>query len=262
MSQYSETKINKILQHLPKNAVATTKWLGAFGVGSDLLNRYKKSRWFTEVGYGAVLRTGDKPHWAGALYALQEQLRLPVHLGGKSAIGYQGYAHYIPLNKRESVALFCPYKTSIPKWFEKYDWQAEINVTSTNLFPPEFHDGLKTLEISGFTLQCATLERALLEILSHIPMHQSLDEARKIMEGMMTLDPAITQNLLQKCGSIKAKRLFLYLAEKENHAWFRKLDIEKIDIGTGNRVVVNGGVVDKKYKITVPRNWYQEDEMY
>ena len=87
MNQHKETKINKILQDLPGNAVATTRWLRTYGVGSDLLHRYKQSHWFTAIGHGTVLRTGDKPSWAGALYALQDQLKLPVHIGGKSAIG-------------------------------------------------------------------------------------------------------------------------------------------------------------------------------
>lgn len=259
MGQYKETKINRILQHLPKSAVATTKWLSTFGVGSDLLNKYKKTHWFTKIGHGAVIRTGDKPLWAGAVYALQEQLKLPIHVGGKSAMGYQGHAHYIPLGKGR-ITLYCPYKTMIPKWFTKYDWQTEIKVVSTNLFPADCKAGRKIMEVEGFSLQIAALELAMIETVSGVPANQSFDEARKLMAGLNTLHPATVQILLEKCNSVKAKRLFLLLAERENHPWMHRIKPDKIDLGSGNRVLVKGGVLDKKYHVTVPRNWQKEDE--
>ncbi|MEK6654555.1 MAG: type IV toxin-antitoxin system AbiEi family antitoxin domain-containing protein, partial [Thermodesulfobacteriota bacterium] len=51
---------------------------------------------------------------------------------------------------------------------------------------------------------------------------------------------------------IKAKRLFLFLAEKCGHAWVNKLDISKVRLGSGKRLIVRGGRLDKKYQITVP----------
>ncbi len=261
MSQYSETKINKILQDLPQHTVATTKWLGKYGVGSDLLHRYKQSHWFTTIGYGAVARTGDKPTWAGAVYALQEQLKIPVHIGGKSAIGYQGHAHYLPLGK-EIVVLYCPYKTDIPKWFKSYDWQVNLKIKAISLFPACITDGIKKIEIERFQLSVSFLERAIIEIISDIPGNQSIDETFKIMESLNTLNPNTLQTLLEKCNSKKVKRIFLLLAEKANHQWFRRLKVEKIDIGSGNRVLYKGGTLNKKYKVTVPRNWAEEEGYY
>ncbi|MEI8027683.1 MAG: type IV toxin-antitoxin system AbiEi family antitoxin domain-containing protein [Pseudomonadota bacterium] len=50
------------------------------------------------------------------------------------------------------------------------------------------------------------------------------------------------------------KGLFLHLAEKINHPWFKKLNLEKIDLGSGKRVIFENGVLDKKYNITVPKD--------
>ena len=258
MSLYKETKINKILQNLPHNAVATTKWLGQYGVSSDLLHRYKQSNWFTTIGHGAVLRTGDKPSWAGAVYALQEQLKLPVHIGGKSAIGYQGHAHFLPMGK-ETVTLYCPYRTDIPKWFKDYDWQVNLKIKAISLFSAMVGKNLKKMDINGFHLSISPLERAIIEILADLPVNQSLDEALKIMETLNTLNPKVLQTLLEKCESKKVKRVFLLLAEKTNHQWFQRLATEKIDIGSGNRVLYKGGTLNKKYKVTVPRNWAVEE---
>ena len=232
--------------------------MGQYGVGSDLLHRYKQSHWFTTIGHGAVLRTGEKPSWAGAVYALQEQLKLPVHIGGKSAIGYQGHAHYLPMGK-ETVTLYCPYRTDIPKWFKDYDWQVNLKIKAISLFSAEVEENLKKMEINGFQLAVSLLERAIIEILADIPGNQSLDEAFKIMETLNTLNPKVLQTLLERCKSKKVKRVFLLLAERVNHQWFQGLATEKIDIGSGNRVLYKSGTLNKKYKITVPRNWADEE---
>ena len=60
------------------------------------------------------------------------------------------------------------------------------------------------------------------------------------------------QSLLEHCSSVKVKRLFLHLAEKHNHAWFKSLDVTKVSLGSGKRVLVPGGRLDPKYLITVP----------
>lgn len=42
----------------------------------------------------------------------------------------------------------------------------------------------------------------------------------ELMEGLNNLRPNQVQDLLEKCESVKVKRLFLYLAEKAGHEWF------------------------------------------
>ncbi|NLE00593.1 MAG: hypothetical protein GX640_12040 [Fibrobacter sp.] len=105
----------------------------------------------------------------------------------------------------------------------------------------------------------ASLERAILEVLADIPDNQTLDESFKIMESLNTLNPVILQILLETCNSIKVKRLFLLLAEKANHQWLQRLKLEKIDLGSGNRVLYKNGTLNKKYKVTVPRDLADEE---
>ena len=42
------------------------------------------------------------------------------------------------------------------------------------------------------------------------------------------------------------------MAEKARHAWFEALDLDRIDLGSGKRVIAKGGVYDKKNQITIP----------
>ena len=51
---------------------------------------------------------------------------------------------------------------------------------------------------------------------------------------------------------MKAKRLFLYLSEYYQHAWFSELELTKIDLGKGKQSIAGGGTYDAKYKISVP----------
>ena len=73
------------------------------------------------------------------------------------------------------------------------------------------------------------------------------------MEGLNNLRPDTVQQLLEACSSVKVKRLFLYMAEKAQHPWLNYLDLQKIDLGKGNRSLVEKGVYVSKYKITVPK---------
>lgn len=99
----------------------------------------------------------------------------------------------------------------------------------------------------------STPERAALEMLHLIPVEQGFDEALQIMKSLTTLRPDLLQKLLEKCRSIKVKRLFMYMSEKENHFWFNELNPVRIDLGSGKRMVIKTGHFDKKYLITVPR---------
>jgi len=92
-----------------------------------------------------------------------------------------------------------------------------------------------------------------MEMLYYVPSDQGFDEASKIMESLMSLRPRMVQMLLENCGQIKVKRLFLYLVEKLNLPWYENLVLDRIDIGKGKRVVALNGVLNKKYLITVPK---------
>lgn len=81
-------KINQLLQSQPSGVVFLSSWLVEQGYSHDLLRKYKNSNWFTPIGSGAMVRTGEEVGYEGALYALQEQLGLSVHLGGEQPYPY------------------------------------------------------------------------------------------------------------------------------------------------------------------------------
>ena len=75
-------------------------------------------------------------------------------------------------------------------------------------------------------------ERAALEFLQALKLSATENEhADLVFEGLGTLRADVVQSLLEQCASVKIKRLFLHLAEKHNHAWFKSLDLSKVSLG-------------------------------
>lgn len=250
MSTDNKTKINQLLNTSPYGTVFLSSWLVKQGYNLDLQKRYKKSNWLESIGTGAVIRSGDKVDYHGALYALQDHAGLSVHVGGRTALALLGKAHYLELSPVKSV-LFGYGGEKLPAWLKTYDWGLKLDYYATSFLPRDL--GFVEWKHGNFSLKIASPARAMMECLYLVPNHQELVECYELMENLNNLRPKSVQELLEQCSSIKVKRLFLYLAEKADHSWVQYLDIKKIDMGSGKRSLVKGGVYIEKYKITVPK---------
>ena len=250
MSTKKGFKINQLLQSQPSGVVLLSSWLVEQGYSHDLLRKYKNSNWFTPIGSGAMIRTGEDVGYEGAIYALQEQLGLSVHLGGRTALSLLGRAHYLDFNVKK-IFLFCKSGTKLPTWFLEYDWGYKIEQVNTSFLTSDIN--LSPIEQKTFSIKISNPERAIMECLYLTPKIHSFLECYELMEGLNNLRPNHVQTLLEQCSSVKVKRLFLYMAEKANHNWFNYIKIEKIDLGSGKRSLLNDGVYIPKYNITVPK---------
>lgn len=244
-----ESKINQLLQTLPKGVVILASWLTKQGYSHALQQKYIRSGWIESIGQGAFKRTGDKITVFGALYALQSQAKKDIHIGGPSALALQGFSHYVEMEQRE-LFLFSPHGFKLPVWFTSYRWEQKYMHRQTNILPAGL--ALTTNDTTSFEVRISSPARAMLECLDLATAHFDLSEAWLIMEGLGSLQPRQVQTLLEQCKSVKTKRLFLYFAEKAGHSWFRYLKTEKINLGKGKRCLVKGGIFIPKYQITLP----------
>lgn len=251
MATKGKTKINRLINQWIAGTSGTTSHLVDSGFSRDLLVKYKNSGWLEPFGRGAYIRPGDKVDWPGALYTLQNQLSLSVHAGGKTALQLKGYAHYLPA-RQSKVYLYGARGLILPAWFREDRFSVQFVVTRTNLFPADFQEGFTDFRERDFSVRIAAPERAAMEMLHLVPGEVGFDETQLIMENLVALRADVVQRLLEACRSIKVKRLFLYMAEKKEHAWVSKLDVTKVDLGKGKRMIVPHGRLDKKYQITVP----------
>ena len=242
----NKIKLKQVLQNIPHGAVVTSLWLENQGVSRSLRSAYKKNGWLKSFGNGAYFKLNDNIELDGSIYALQHQLDLSFHLGGVSALAKLGINHNIAFNRKTFIYGYRPEK--VPNWFKK-NYSENIEIVKSEFLPKEL--GLVDFDNKDFSIKISSQERAILEMLYLAPDKNSIKEIYQLMESMSVLKPKLLQELLENCSSIKVKRVFLYLADKLNYPWVKKLDISKIDLGSGKRTIEKGGKLDKKYNIVI-----------
>jgi len=249
----TKTQLDKLLPH---GMIATKKWLLSQGMALHTLDNALKSKKIQSLTSGVYARVGIPASWWDLVYSLQRTSEKNIHIGGLTAIELQGFAHYLPLSTDNTVHLYSQNKP--PTWLWKVDCGATFKWHGTkSLWNKEHAKNLKNHTLGvNVPVTVSTPERAILELLLSVPKTISFDHANEIMQGMTSLSPNKLNDLLSQCKSIKVKRLFLWLAEKQNYAWFKKLEVENLNLGSGKRVIAKGGKLDKKYQITVPNHLY------
>jgi hypothetical protein len=252
MSTETPTKINQLLSSQPPGVVLQSFWLAQQGYSLDLQKRYRKSRWLESIGTGAMIRTGDHVNYEGAIYALQQQTVSTIHPAGRTALSLLGKAHYLDLSTKK-VTIFGGKDEKLPGWFRKHEWGVAIDYHPSSFLPPEL--GLTDVDVAlkSFSIKVSSAARALMECLYLAPEKQELAECYQLMEGLNNLRPDAVQTLLEKCQSVKVKRLFMYMAEKAAHEWVQHLDLAQVNLGSGKRSITKHGVYVPKYQITVPK---------
>ncbi|MDP8243571.1 MAG: type IV toxin-antitoxin system AbiEi family antitoxin [Candidatus Hinthialibacter antarcticus] len=257
MNTNTGRKLKKLLDSQPAGTVLLSSWLTRQGYSLDLQKVYKKNGWFESIGHGALIRAGNQVGFEGGIYALQKQIGSRIHPGGRTALAIHGKGQYLELDQK-NIVLFGKNGEKLPQWFKNHNWGVNLSYHRSDFLPPEI--GLVDLNFNNFQIKISNPIRALLECLHLAPKKQELTECYEIMESLNNLRPDQVQALLETCKSIKVKRLFMFMAEKSGHAWFSRLDAEKIDMGVGVRSIVENGVYEPKYKITLPPEMIRNDE--
>lgn len=250
MAAKNDTKLKNLLDLHKPGAVLLASWLEKQGVSRSLQTHYRRSNWLASVGPGAFKRPSETVSWQGGLYAIQQQAGLPIHAGALTALSLQGYSQYLRFGGQR-VYLFSPRGIKLPAWFKKYDWGMPVDHIPTSLLPTGL--GLLDRAEPNFSIRISGPERAILECLDHAPKEFDLVECYQVMESLVNLRPDVVTELLNQCTSIKAKRLFLYMAEKANHQWLPFVNTTGLDLGSGGRSLSKGGVYVAKYNLVVPR---------
>lgn len=245
--------------------MVSSRWLRAHGYASNLVARYVASGWLQSPARGVYLRKGGKPTWEGLLHTLQFREQLPLHVGGRFALARQGHEHYLRLGESATVTLYGPAK--LPAWASKlplrervqtcgtgpFDWPAlalDADTSDATLNAQGLERAMDDTRAAGLVF--STPERAILELCDEKPDSPLVHEANALMQGLATLRPQLVSTLLQHCTSVKAKRLFLALADRNRHAWLAHVQLQSVDLGRGKRVLVRGGKLNRKYQITLP----------
>jgi hypothetical protein len=204
--------------------------------------------------------------------ALQTLLARNLVAGGRTALDMHGFSHYLETST-QAVYLYGPRPP--PTWLKTLPCGVEFRtrndarifksaLASTAPHQLEEPAGERVKRSDGamivpwgqwnWPMTISTPERAILEFLDELPDRESFHQADVLMEGLSTLSPARLQTLLVDCHNIKVKRLFFFFADRQAHAWLKRLNRNAIDFGRGKRSLVKGGRYDAKHMITVPED--------
>lgn len=255
MGAQKTDKLKQLLQDLPEGLLVDAAWLEARGYYGSLRKKYTDHGWLEQPAHRVYRRPRGTLRWEMAVISLQTLLNAPITVGGRTALERQGYAHFLSVGPSE-INLYG--NSRPPSWLDKLPLPVRFVFHHTGRIfrntPPKNSTIAQPWGHWSWPLTLSTPERAILELLDSLPQRESFELADKMMESVSTLSPKRLQTLLEACTSIKVKRLFFYLADRHNHAWLRRIERDRIHLGTGKRLLVQGGRYDPTYKITVPES--------
>ncbi|SDF60771.1 Transcriptional regulator, AbiEi antitoxin, Type IV TA system [Celeribacter baekdonensis] len=278
MSTQRGQKLNSLQHLLPEGLVVSSRWLDEAGYSSALRSKYVASGWLEQPARGLYRRPRAETQWQHMVVSLQSLMRMPVAVGGLTALELQGYGHYVPMGHLRRVYLYT--EARLPKWLNEMGQTIQflprnarklfssgaISKTINALPPLASTKNDETIEgpanglrihvwgDRSWPMMISRPERAILEFLDELPDNQSFQHVADLFTGLSNLSPRQLQETLESCDSVKVKRLFLWFAERSGHSWGKRLDLDAINTGSGKRVIAKGGRLDPKYHITVPKN--------
>jgi hypothetical protein len=200
---------------IPRGTPFDSRQLRKVGVSPALAHHYLKSDWLARLGRGVFMFPKDTLRREDSLKFLSRQVE-GFHVGGKTALAWRGIRHNLPA--REPIALWGEGKFVLPSWFAE---RFPARYTARKLFSPKLPRGfcLHPVPETPDGVLVSEPERALLEMLSEVGVHQGVEEARNIMEGIRSLRIDTLAKLLINCQRIKVRLLCVAWAEDLNLPW-------------------------------------------
>jgi hypothetical protein len=252
----SNSKLRGLMSMWPMHTALPSALLKERGFSGSLIQKYVSSQWLQSLTRGVFARPDDRVDWSGFVWGLQQCY--PFHVGGKTALELQGKAHFVKLREHE-IYLFSPRGYKFPSWLSRVAMQTQFITIQTQLIVPN-SIGIKEYSFGEYSLKIADPARAFLEYMYLVDTYHSYEEAYYVMENLQFLSPKLMQEALERCCSIKVKRLVLCLAKKQNVRWYKDIDISRITLGKGVRQTVKNGFYDPEFLITYPKSWDKDRE--
>lgn len=245
------TKMQQILEIAPQETVLFGSWLSGYGMDAKDQYSYMKSGWLNRISKGVYKLHGTNPSLMATISSYNNQLGKHCIVGAYTALDFRGYSHYLSLGKPKAY-LFTDKDNRLPNWLLKADWDMTVKYMTTS-FLGDGLLGVETMSVERNNLLVSSPERAILECLNLPDASSSLLDIFYIMESLTTLRPKLVQTLLENCTSQKVKRLFLYMAEKASHSWYKALKLDNVNLGAARLMVTPTGKYINKYNITISK---------
>lgn len=222
------------------------------GFDKPAIDYFIRSGKLVSIGHAVYRKPGPPLKWEHLVYSLVE-LGYNVHVGGRSSLDLSGFAHHLPLGGTKSLHVY--YTETIPTWVNKVGIPVDIVTDKLKLIStlPEAAITHRPFGHWDWSIPYASPELALLELLDTIDGFESFQAVDKYFEIATTLRPELLSQLLSACKKVQVNRIFLWFAKRHNLPCYKALKISDINLGSGKRMIARGGVLDKEFQITVPK---------
>jgi len=210
------TSLIKTLQtSIRRGAPIDSKTLQRHGISSALAHDYVKSGWLERLGRGVFMFAGDELDRDATLKFLESKIP-DLHVAAKTALSWHGFQQNVAHEER--LILWGSRKGDLPDWFlERFPARYSTARLFDDDLPPGH--GLSALAEAPDGPRVSSPERALLEMLSEVGVHQEMAEALAILESVRQLRSRQLGLLLAKCRMVKAIRLCVNWAEQLGLPW-------------------------------------------
>ncbi|WP_197386433.1 type IV toxin-antitoxin system AbiEi family antitoxin domain-containing protein [Ralstonia pseudosolanacearum] len=227
----SNKTVQRLLQESRRGHPIDSDMLREMGVSAALAAYMVKSGWLQRLSQGVYLLTGDTPSRDGSIAYLSRCIP-GLHVGGKTALAWQGVRHNIAF--REKVVLWGQKPYRIPAWVAEH---LSYSYQTTTLFDDDFpyEKGLKPLPAGDPAVRVSVPERAILELASDIGKGQSMEEASNLMVGLRNLRSDVLDEFLGRCKRVKVVRLVRDLGLEADFSWARDVQKHVDRLGAGKR---------------------------
>lgn len=220
-----------VLDNAPRGQPLDPAMLRELGVSPALASYWVRAGWLLRLSKGAYLTRGDTPTSDGIIAYLSR--RVPgLHVGGKTALDWQGVRHNIAFRPRIVLWGQAPYR--FPEWVSAY---VPYSYQTTQLFAESlsYETGLKPLPNANPGVLVSVPERALLELASDVGKGQSLEEAINIAHILRNLRRGVLAQFLEACQRVKVVRLVRDIGLASGVAWAQDLQRHVDRLGAGKR---------------------------
>ena len=158
MDLEKDNKLNQLFESVPEGVIVPGSYLAQKDYSPQLVYRYVKYDRLINLSRGVYCKLGMKPEWQGVVLGLQRYVDDDVHLGGISALNYQGLAHYLPMGG-QNVHL---YGKKFPSWLQKLGLKEKFECHNLNLLAGNLPESLtkQPTKVRDWQMTMSTPERA------------------------------------------------------------------------------------------------------
>ena len=186
------TKINQALIEWVSGSIHGRKWFEEKGINTRLAYFYYEQGILEKIGPGVYSKKNDSVTWQGLVHFLQQELNLPLHISGKTALELQGASHYATMGKPR-ISLVSYEIKQLPSWVHKIDQDFKINFRKSSLLSKEEY--LHSQDEQNLSIKLSERELSALELIDELDLQNGFEAVENYMNSLMTLRASMLQIL-------------------------------------------------------------------